>query len=322
MPMQPSAGKTVLVTGGAGFIGSHLAQSLLERGHRVVVFDNLSSGTRANLPPRAIFIEGDVRDKHGLLHVFERYRPQWVNHHAAQTSVGRSVEDPALDAETNILGTINLIELSRQYEVDSFVFASTGGAIYGEVPAGTTAGVGKCREQPQSPYGCSKMAAECYLNASGLNTRILRYANVYGPRQSAHAEGGVVAIFVSRSLAGKPMRIFGRQRADDGGCVRDYVFVQDVVRANLAAHRGELVATTLDIATGLETTTLELAQKLADVLGQVPDIEHAPPRIGDLQRSVVDPTPMQTVLGPPTSLAAGLEQTAAWFAASGVSSQH
>ncbi|HLK12718.1 MAG TPA: NAD-dependent epimerase/dehydratase family protein, partial [Candidatus Binatia bacterium] len=220
----------VLVTGGAGFIGSHVVDALVAAGHDVVVVDDLSTGHRENLNPNARFVELDVTDPR-LVELIRDERPAAVSHHAAQMDVRRSVADPLFDARTNILGTINLLEGARRANVRRVLFVSSGGAVYGEqeiFPAPETHPT-----NPVSPYGVSKRAGELYAFFYQAEYHIpfvaLRYANVYGPRQDPHGEAGVVAIFCGRMLAGQPVTIFG-----DGEQTRDYVFVGDIVRANLA----------------------------------------------------------------------------------------
>ena len=305
----------VLVTGGAGFIGSHVAEALVARGHPVVVVDDLSSGRRENVPDGADFVLGDIRDDALLERVFTTYRPRWVNHHAAQTSVVRSAAAPLIDAEINILGTLRLLEVCARHSVEYFVLASTGGAMYGDIPDGQRASADTCPSAPISPYGCSKLAAEIYVRASGLPASILRYANVYGPRQDPHGEAGVIAIFCERLRRGEPLTIYARHAPGDVGCVRDYVFVDDVVRANLAAHDGQLSNATLDVGTGVGTSTRALAEALRGRLDARSPLEDAGPRPGDVGRSVLDPREFNATLGPLTPLARGLDETVAWFRA-------
>ncbi len=221
----------ILVTGGAGFIASHIADAFIEEGHSVHILDNLSSGFEKNINPKASFIKADIRDK-SLSKIFEKEKFDVINHHAAQMDVRRSVADPAFDAEINILGTINLLQNAVKYKVSKFMFASTGGAIYGEqeyFPADE-----KHPTAPLSPYGISKLSVEKYLffykAQYDLNYSILRYANIYGPRQNPHGEAGVVAIFSKKLLNGEQPVING-----EGKQTRDYTFVKDVVKANLLA---------------------------------------------------------------------------------------
>jgi UDP-glucose 4-epimerase len=307
----------VLVTGGAGFIGSHIAGALLAGEHDVLVVDDLSTGRRDNVPSGVAFVEADIRDADAMDRIVGRHRPQAITHQAAQTSVAVSVREPGRDADINVLGTITLLETAARHGVPSFVFAGTAGALYGEVPDGQRANMG-WTPQPMSPYGCSKLAAEGYVRALGkahdLRTTILRYANVYGPRQDPHGEAGVVAIFCRALLAGEPVRINARRDIGDDGCVRDYVHVGDVVAANLAALAGDLGVSTLDVCTGEGTSTRKLADRLAELIGiENPTLEPAAHRPGDLQRSVLDPAEQIRELGEPMKLDRGLRDTIAWF---------
>jgi UDP-glucose 4-epimerase len=307
----------VLVTGGAGFIGSHVADALLARGHEVLVVDDLSTGRRENVPERARFIQGDLRDEAFLARAFGDFRPELVNHQAAQTSVSVSTREPLRDASVNVLGSLTLLELCVRHRVERVVYASTGGAVYGEVPEGERATVA-WPARPLSPYACSKFAVECYLrayqNEHGLRSTVLRYANVYGPRQDPHGEAGVVAIFSQRLLEGQPIRIFARKQPGDGGCVRDYVFVGDVVRYNLLAIDQALPDSVANVCTGGATTTLELARAMGAAIGVEPVMEQGPRRPGDVERSVLDGGELLRKY-PPTSLATGLAETVAWFRA-------
>jgi UDP-glucose 4-epimerase len=303
-----------LVTGGAGFIGSHVVDDLCAAGYEVAVIDDLSTGRRENLPPAVELVQLDIRDGAAVDAAMARLRPALVSHHAAQTSVAVSVRDPAADALTNVVGTVHVLEAARRHGVARVVFASTGGAIYGEIPEGERGGVGR-PPAPWSGYACAKLAAEEYLDyyrrAHGLAVAILRYANVYGPRQDPHGEAGVVAIFVDRLHAGLPLRINARREAGDDGCVRDYVFVGDVVRAHRLAVQGRLDGRILDVGTGHATTTRALALTLAHAMGVSAQLEPAPPREGDVQRSVLDPTAFERDVGTPLPLAEGLARTAA-----------
>lgn len=305
----------LLVTGGAGFIGSHIAEQAVARGWEVAVLDDLSSGNRDNVPVQATFFEGDIRDEILVRRVFENFRPSVVSHQAAQASVSVSVREPAKDAEINILGSINLLSAAVEFDVDRFLFASTGGAIYGEVPAG--AATEETPPQPLSPYAASKFAVEnylrCFQREHGLKYNILRYANVYGPRQDPHGEAGVVAIFLNRLLAGEALQINAMREAGDPGCIRDYVHVHDVVAANLAAAEGQIPHTVMNVATGVGTTTRELAETLFTVLQQRVELRFAGRRMGDTERSVLSPARYAELLQMPLSLAAGLGNTAEWF---------
>lgn len=306
----------VLVTGGAGFIGSHIVDALIADGHQVAIVDDLSSGRRVNLNPAARFFEVDIVDPKQLASVFAEFSPEVITHQAAQTSVAVSTREPGRDAQINVVGSINLLECAVANKVGRVVFASTGGAIYGEVEAPRLARVGD-PTHPLSPYACSKLAIEHYLRmygqAHGLPTTVLRYANVYGPRQDPHGEAGVVAIFAQRMLGGERCRINARKDVGDDGCIRDYVFVDDVVRANRLAIAGVLGSTTINVCTGVATTTREIAQGLLDALGLETPLDHGPWRPGDLERSVLDQAAMYESIGTPVGLADGLRRTAHWF---------
>ena len=306
----------VWVTGGAGFIGSHIVNALLDAGHEVTVIDDLSTGSRANIDPRARFFEVDIRDAAALRDAFLRSVPAVVCHQAAQTSVSVSTREPLFDASVNIVGALHLLELCREAKIARVVFASTGGAIYGEVDSG--AADESTPPVPISPYACSKLAFEGYLGAyrheHDLPSTVLRYANVYGPRQDPHGEAGVVAIFMQRLIAGEPIKINARRAPGDGGCIRDYVFVRDVVRANLLAIEGRLGSSPLNVGTGVGTSTEKLAGTIATALAVSADSANAPRRAGDLERSVLSPNDeLAAALGAPTTLEEGIAETAAWF---------
>jgi UDP-glucose 4-epimerase len=300
----------VLVTGGAGFIGSHVCDELLAHGHEVLALDNLSSGRRENLDPRVPLTVADIRSPEaaGLV---ERARPEAICHLAAQIDVRRSVADPRLDADCNISGLLNLLEAARKSGVKKVVFSSTGGAIYGEQdvhPAPETH-----PQRPLSPYGCSKAAGEIYLTyyrlQYGLPYVALRYANVYGPRQNPHGEAGVVAIFSELLLAGAPCNIYGsgRQR-------RDFVFVADVARANRLALAAEYCGP-LNIGTGRETDIVTVHRLLAELAGVGAAPRHLAAKPGEQQRSSIDASLAAQVLGwqPGVPLREGLEATLEFF---------
>jgi UDP-glucose 4-epimerase len=306
----------ILVTGGAGFIGSTLVDACLAQGHDVAVVDDLSAGTATNIAGAARFYEVDVRTR-AFDEVLASERPEIISHHAAQVSVRRSVDEPVLDADINVLGTLNVLEAARRHGVRRVIFASTGGAIYGE-PDGPRADETHPR-RPQSPYAIAKLAAEHYLEGyrrGGLEAVVLRYANVYGPRQDPHGEAGVVAIFIQRILAGLTPTIFG-----DGEQVRDFVYVDDVVRANLLAHDvalgGGAQATVFNVGTGQGTSVNALWAALAAIARPTVSPSHEPARTGDLVRSVLDATRARTTLGwePRVDLATGLGRTWDWFVA-------
>jgi UDP-glucose 4-epimerase len=312
----------VLLTGGAGFIGSHVADAYAVAGHDVAVVDNLSAGRREYVPAGARFYELDVRND-ALRQVFAQERPDLVNHHAAQASVAVSVKDPRRDADVNVLGTINVLALCMEFGVRRVVLASTGGAIYGEpqrpLPIDETHPI-----QPLAPYGLSKYVAELYLQyfsrigpaptpsaASGSepSAAVLRYANVYGPRQDPHGEAGVVAIFTRAMLDGRAPTIFG-----DGTQTRDFVYVGDVARANLLASALD-ASETVNIATGIETSVNEVYRTLARLTGFAAPAVPAPVRTGDVYRIALDATRARTWLqwSPRVSLDDGLRQTVEWF---------
>ena len=309
----------ILVTGGAGFIGSHVADAALARGHEVLVIDDLSTGKRENVPSGARFVQLDIRNGQKLNDLIAEYRPEVITHQAAQTSVSISTREPVRDAEINILGSIQLCNAAVEHGVKRVVFASTGGAIYGEVPEGKRAKEGD-PTTPLSPYACSKLGFENYLRGyfaqeRGLKSTVLRYANVYGPRQDPHGEAGVVAIFSRRIKAKEPIQINAKRDLGDPGCVRDYVFVADVVRANLAAITGKIAQPIMNVCTGEATSTKMLADALQRELGLGSEVKIGARREGDLERSVLDPTYCRSIIGTPTGLDDGLIQTARWFAA-------
>jgi UDP-glucose 4-epimerase len=284
----------VVVTGGAGFIGSHVVDAYLSRGHEVWVVDNLSSGRRENLAPEAHLVVADVASDE-VRDLFREVRPDVVNHHAAQIDVRVSVEDPARDARTNVLGLLNLTEAAREVGTRRFVYVSSGGVVYGEpevrpTPEGTP-------KLPLSPYGVTKLSGEYYLNyyrrVHGMEYVALRYSNVFGPRQDPHGEAGVVAIFCNRLLAGEALTIFG-----DGEQTRDYVFVRDVAAANMLASEmalptseegvGGLDEVAFNVGTGLATSVNRLADALEEIAGIHPGRDYRAGRPGELRHSTLD----------------------------------
>jgi UDP-glucose 4-epimerase len=306
----------IVVTGGAGFIGSHVAEAAQAAGHDVMVIDDLSSGKRENVAQGIELVVADIRDGGAVDAAFARFRPDAVSHQAAQVSVSVSTREPVRDAEVNVLGTLNVLEAAVKNGTKHVVFASTGGAIYGEVEPGRRAEVGE-PERPVSPYACSKRAAELYLYryqwAHGLQYNVLRYANVYGPRQDPHGEAGVVAIFSQRLLAHQQVSVFAKKVEGDDGCIRDYVYVADVVRANLRALSGAIRAPIVNVATGIETTTLALAETVARAANATePKIGRGPQRAGDVERSVLSPT-FEATGAAPIPLEEGIAATVAWF---------
>jgi UDP-glucose 4-epimerase len=291
-----------VVTGGAGFIGSHVVEALLARDDEVHVVDNLATGRRENVAEGATLHELDIREP--LDGLFRELRPETVVHLAAQADVGTSVEQPVLDAQVNVVGTLNVLEAARPHAAQT-VFSSTGGAIYGDCDR-------PAREddprRPASPYGTAKLAAEEYLatwnRLHGTNHVTLRFANVYGPRQLPKLEGGVVAIFTDRLRAGEGVTIFG-----DGAQTRDYVFVGDVVEAVLAAMGRD--GGPYNVGTGEETSVLELLDACRRVAGVAVEAQHAPARAGEARRSVLDVSLAERELGwrPRTTLEDGLRET-------------
>lgn len=306
----------ILITGGAGFIGSHVADEALARGAAVAVLDNLASGRRENVPEKAEFFETDICDAAAVEAAFAKFQPTHVSHQAAQASVAVSVREPQMDASVNILGSLNILTASVANGVQRVVFASTGGAIYGEVPPGTKAAIDTV-PVPISPYACSKFAVEKYLECfrleHGLNYSVLRYANVYGPRQDPHGEAGVVAIFCNRIMAGESIQLNAMLEPGDDGCIRDYVFIRDVVGANIAAMEDRVPDPVLNVGTGSETTTRQLADVLQQHLESTVEVKPGDRRAGDIQRSVLNSDRIAELLGTPVSVEAGLKETAQWF---------
>jgi UDP-glucose 4-epimerase len=309
----------VLITGGAGFIGSHVVESALAEGHTVAVLDNLSSGKRSNIPANVPLFEVDLRNRAAVLETLTEFKPELVSHQAAQASVAVSVREPYLDTEINVMGGLNLLDACVALKVKKVVFASTGGAIYGEVPEGKRANE-DTRPAPISPYAISKLAFEqlldVYRTHHQLDSAVLRYGNVYGPRQDPHGEAGVVAIFLDRTLLGETLRINALRTEGDSGCVRDYVYVADVARANLAALSGRLPDRVTNVGTGVPVTTQELATQIARICGVPLRTVFGPPRAGDIERSVLDAARFQRTLGQTLPLAEGLRPTYEWYRSS------
>ncbi len=302
----------ILVTGGAGFIGSLVAEKLLELGHQVVVLDDLSTGSEENIPDGVEFVKGDITDRQLVSELMGDTRFDVVNHHAAQMDVRSSVEDPTFDARVNILGILNLLQSSIKTGVKKFMFASTGGAVYGEqerFPADEDHPT-----RPVSPYGISKLAGEKYLFyyqvQYGLQTVIMRYANIYGPRQNPFGEAGVVAIFSHKLTCGEQVIING-----DGLQTRDYIYVGDAVTANLRAL-DNANSITFNVGTGIETDVVTLYKHLAEAAGTDLPPHHGPAKPGEQRRSVISPQFAHESLGwtPKVSLAEGLVITFRSFA--------
>ena len=301
----------VLVTGGAGFIGSHVVDSLISAGYEVVVVDDLSTGNLANLNPAATFYQVDIRSPQ-LAEVFEKERPAYVDHHAAQMDVRRSIADPLFDAEVNVIGSINLIECCRRYGVKRLIYISTGGAVYGEpeyLPCDEAHPV-----NPICPYGASKHTVEHYLymyqQNYGLDYIVLRYPNVYGPRQDPHGEAGVVAIFTGQMLAGGQVVING-----DGEQQRDFVYVEDCAQANLMAMTSQNANQIYNLGYGQGTTVNEIFTTLKNITGYQLAATHGAAKVGETRQIYLDATKAQKELGwkPTVDLEEGLQRTADYF---------
>jgi UDP-glucose 4-epimerase len=301
----------VLITGGAGFIASHLADAYLARGWRVSVVDDLSTGKRENLAPAVEFHQADLRDP-STMDLVRELRPDVVSHHGAQIDVRKSVADPGADAETNVVASVRLLQTCVESGVGRFLFASTGGAIYGDplvVPQGEDHPA-----RPLSPYGCAKLSVEHYLEyfreVHGLSTVALRYANVYGPRQNAKGEAGVIAIFLERLLAGQTCTING-----DGSQTRDFVYVDDVVSANMAVSENAELTGPWNVGTGVEASVSEIYRLLAAAVGTDAPPQHAPAKPGEQLRSILDPSRLRrrTSLPDAVALEEGIHRTTEWF---------
>jgi UDP-glucose 4-epimerase len=314
----------VLVTGGAGFIGSHIAEALRGEGHAVTALDNLSSGDRANLPADVRLCEVDIRNGERVRQVVKDIAPEVIFHEAAQMSVSLSVRNPLLDAEINACGLINVLTAAAELGTRRVIFASSGGVLYGEV---TTPATEDHPADPQTPYGITKWMGERYLkffaDTHGMTCIALRYANVYGPRQNPHGEAGVVAIFVRKLFAGETPTING-----DGGCVRDYIHASDVTAANLAAMRstltgfhafnvGTAIGTDVNaLAREVRAACLELVQSKSSSAA-LPEFTYGPERAGDLRSNLISHAKATAELDwqPAVTLKAGIRDTVQWFAA-------
>jgi UDP-glucose 4-epimerase len=301
----------VLVTGGAGFIGSHVVDAFVTAGHTVAVADNLSTGSRTWLNPKASFHAVDLRSGR-LDAVFAAERPEAVAHLAAQAAVGRSVVDPAFDASVNIAGGLRLLDCCRRFGVKRVIYSSSGGAGYGDTDVMPTPEEHPSR--PASPYGITKVAIEQYLEALaplwGMSGISLRYANIYGPRQNPQGEAGVIAIFCHRLLVGQPLHING-----DGLQTRDFVHVADVARANVLALERDHVTGPVNIGTGVETSVTAIADALRSAAGSETSPIHGPARPGEQRRSCLDPALAARALGwrPSVPLLQGLAATYEFF---------
>jgi UDP-glucose 4-epimerase len=302
----------ILVTGGAGFIGSNVVDAYIQAGHEVAILDNLTTGKKENLNSKAKFYNVDIRDKEKLSSTVKEFSPEIINHHAAQIDVRKSVEDPVFNAEVNEIGTLNLLNAAKEAKVSKIIFSSTGGAIYGEVSEEKGADENHPQE-PISPYAITKRAAEMYLHSYmanyGIRYTILRYSNVYGPRQDPLGEAGVIAIFCGKMLKNEQPTIFG-----DGKQLRDYVFVKDVAEANLLAlKKGDNQI--FNIGTGVGTSVNELFTYLQEIFKFDKKAIYAPARTGELFRSVLDCEKIHKELGwkSKVDIKTGLRQTLGWY---------
>ena len=300
----------ILVTGGAGFIASHVADAYIEAGHEVVIVDNLSSGNMDNVNPKAKFIEADITDKDKIQAIIREEKPEVLNLHAAHIQVGYSVKNPQFDAENNIIAMLNIMEAAKELPIKRVIMAATGGAMYGnkETPFNE-----EMKAEPLSPYGISKRSGELYLNfyheLYGIPFISLRYSNVYGPRQNAHGESGVIAIFSEMIAAGKAPVING-----DGTHTRDYVYVSDVVKANLLALETDFVGE-LNIGTKTEISTNEVFRKVVAEMGVEMEEEHGPERPGEQVTSSLDYSKAKEILAwePEVNFDEGVKRVVAWY---------
>jgi len=301
----------ILVTGGAGFIASHVVDLYLDQGYEVAVVDDLSTGRLANLNPAATFYKLDIRSPE-LADIFRRERPDVVNHHAAQMNVRRSVADPLFDAEVNVLGSLNLIECAKRFHVQRFVYISTGGAVFGEpdyLPCDEAHPI-----HPICQYGISKHTVEHYLYLYqanyGLAHTVLRYPNVYGPRQDPHGEAGVVAIFTGQMLADEQVVING-----DGEQLRDYVYVGDCARANLLALTTPHSGVIYNLGSGRGTSVNQIFSRLKAIIGYAREPVHGPAKLGETRRIYLDASKAKRELSwwPAVSLSDGLSDTVKYF---------
>lgn len=300
----------ILITGGAGFIASHVADAYIEIGHEVVIVDNLSSGNKANLNPKAKFIEADITDKEKIQEIVRREQPDVINHHAAHIQVGYSVKNPQFDAENNIIGLLNIMEAAKEIPVKKVIMAATGGAMYGNKVTPFTE---EMKAEPLSPYGISKRSGELYLNYYHELYQIpfisLRYSNVYGPRQNPHGESGVIAIFSEMIAEGKTPVING-----DGTHTRDYVYVEDVARANVLALNSDFVGE-LNIGTTTEISTNEVFRKVATEMEAEIEEKHSEERPGEQVTSSLDYSKAKKILGwePKVDFDEGVRRVVKWY---------
>lgn len=304
----------ILVTGGAGFIASHVVDALIAAGHEVAAVDDLSAGQTINVNTKADFFKADVRDPRAISKIFESWRPEMISHHAAQVNLRKAVDEPMHDAGVNVLGTVNLLKLSVDRKIRKFVFVSSGGAVYGDperLPVDENHPT-----RPLSPYGASKLAGELYVQlynrTNKLDYAILRYSNVYGPRQNPKGEAGVMAIFSMQMLAGETPTIFG-----DGTKTRDYVYVEDIAEANLAVLTKPDSQGCFNLGTGVETSDFEVFSAVRDAVGAKMKPTYSDFRPGEVYKSCLDCTLAQTKLGwePKTPFKDGVKKTVAFYRA-------
>ncbi len=302
----------ILVTGGAGFIGSHLTDALIKKNHKVLVIDNLSTGFRKNVNPKARFYKNDLTDHKKIEAILKKEKPEVIFHLAAQIDVRKSVADPVFDANSNILASINLIKLASLYKVKKIIFSSTGGAIYGDTKKRPTSESES--EWPLSPYGIAKLTIDKFLNyyreIHGLNFVSLRYGNVYGPRQNPHGEAGVVAIFLNKMLKGQQPVINGH-----GKQTRDYVFVEDVVNANLLALKHFQKVGIYNVGAGKETDVNQLFREINRHFGGKFKESHGLAKIGEQKTSCLSFAKIKRDFGwsPKTNFPGGIKKTFEWF---------
>lgn len=300
----------ILITGGAGFIASHVADLLITNGHEVAILDNLSTGKKEFINPNAQFYQADITDKNRIEDIMAEFKPELINHHAAHIQVGHSVEDPQFDAQNNIIGLLNLMQSAVKYGVSKVIMASTGGAMYGNKQTPFSESM---KEEPLSPYGVSKRAGELYLNyyheQYGINYIALRYANVYGPRQNPHGESGVVAIF-SEMLAQNQQPVIN----GDGTHTRDYVYVKDVAQANLMAIDSDFIGA-INIGTATEISTNEVFDKVVQEFGLKIVKKYGPARPGEQVTSSLDYSLAKKILNwePTINFDIGVKQVVQWY---------
>jgi len=299
----------ILVTGGAGFIGSHIVDAYIKQGHNVVIIDDLSTGDIKNVNPRAVFINQDIQNSQ-IEQAFKEFEFDIINHHAAQINVRRSLEDPLFDARVNVIGSLNLLNLSAKYKIKRFIFSSSGGAIYGE-PENYPI-TEDFSAEPLSPYGAAKFAVEHYIKVFAklynFDYVILRYSNVYGPRQISKSEAGVISIFINQILENKECFVNG-----DGEQTRDYIYVSDVVKANLLALNAN--SDYFNIGTGIETSVNTLLDVLGKILNKEIPHKHRAPICGEVFKNVLNFSKVKKILGwtPEVPLIKGIELTYKYF---------